>query len=263
MNAQNSPFFLEMDSYLSWWRDGGVDAQVSDTPHNWMNASSIDATDLEAFVAALNLDGEKSAAKPIATTIQPVGNQTKPPLPPLPESLSDLPAVLGQICSSAQRPCVLPMGSGQEPLCIVTDMPTQDDERTGGLFSGEDGALLNNMLKAIGLARQDCYIFATLPYFTASPQTMDADAPYYQLLLRRHVSFLGARHMLVLGDLASRLIFDKGVLQSRANLHDVNHDSGHISASSCFHPHGLLKRPAHKRMAWQDLQLLLRTLTPQ
>ena len=49
-------------------------------------------------------------------------------------------------------------GEAGAPLMLLTAWPEIDDQRDGVLFSGPAGALLDAMLRAIGLTRDQCYV---------------------------------------------------------------------------------------------------------
>ncbi len=249
-----------ISSYLAWWNDAGVVFTVCDTPTAWLSDVQNDATDFDILMAQMNLTENADAPKAAMPPPQADATGKDTAFPALPTKLDGMPAFYAELSAKTNRRCVLPTGKGTERLCILTDMPRPDDEKSGALFLGEDGALLNNMLAAIGLSRTDAYIFSAIPFHAATPQSYQDDVAFYKSLMRRHLSLLAARHVLIFGDLTSRLLLDKPIMQSRGSLHNVNHDSGHNVTSSCFHPHGLLKRPAYKRTAWQDLLLLRKTL---
>ncbi len=259
MDAAKDPVLVATKSYHAWWLDAGLDVLCADEPAGWLNAAQGDATDFDTYVKSLEASDKTKASPRPEPAHRADDMATSTDWPALPTALADLPEYYRNLCAITNRSCLAPMGNGSELLCIVTDMPTQGDGKSGQLFSGEDGILLSNMLKAIGLSRADVFIIAAVPYFTASPD-YQAQADYWASLLRRQLSILTARHVLVLGDAGSRFLIGDNSAKMRGRLHDVNHDSGHISLSTSFHPMGLLKRPDFKRMAWQDLQLVTKAL---
>ena len=259
MDASKAPILAATESYHLWWQDAGYDVPCADEAVAWLYDGHDDATDFDAYVRTLEA-GQN--AKPAQAPATPVSDHAKAALedwPALPKNKEALSEFFAEFSQKTNRRCIAPMGTGDEPLCIITDMPTPADMKSGQLFSGEDGVLLANMLKAIGLTRADVFITAAIPFFSAANDHQQFGA-FLTSLLQRQLSFLGARHVLVFGDAGSRLLLNETSAKMRGRLHDVNHDSGHISLSTSFHPMGLLKRPQFKRMAWQDLQLVAKAI---
>ncbi len=259
MDATKAPILAATESYHAWWQDAGFDVPCADAPVAWLNDGNDDATAFDAYVRSLEAG---QIAKPAPTATVPHLGDVKASaddLPELPKTVEALTQFYAHLSQKTNRPCLAPIGAGQEPLCIITDMPTQGDMKSGQLFSGDDGALLANMLKAIGLNRAEVFIMAAVPFFSAVNDHQQFGNFLTSLLLRQ-MSLLKARHVLVLGDAGSRFLLNETSAKMRGRLHDVNHDSGHISLSTSFHPMGLLKRPEFKRMAWQDLQLVAKAI---
>lgn len=253
------PILTAAQSYHAWWRDAGYDELCADQTTAWLNDGVDDATEFDAYVRTLEA-AEKSKAHPTAQPMQLAKAQPSSlDLPALPSSLANLPDFYALLSQQTNRPCVAPTGTGREQLCIITDMPTQADTKSGQLFDGEDGVLLSNMLKAIGLTRAKVFMTAAVPFFSAVNDHQQY-GEFLSSLLRRQLSLITARHVLVFGDAGSRLLFNETSAKMRGRLHDINHDNGHITLSTSFHPMGLLKRPEFKRMAWQDLQLVAKAL---
>jgi uracil-DNA glycosylase len=259
MDAEKAPILAATESYHAWWQDAGYDVPCADEAIAWLDDDEDDATDFDAYVRSLEA-AEKTKVQPAAQPAQLAKAQPAAhDLPALPNSVIELSDFYAHLSQKTNRPCVAPIGTGQELLCIITDMPTQADSKSGQLFSGEDGLLLANMLKAIGLTRTDVFIMAAIPFFSAANDHQQF-GEFLSALLRRQLSFINPRHVLVLGDAGSRFLLNETSAKMRGRLHDINHDNGHISLSTSFHPMGLLKRPQFKRMAWQDLQLVAKAL---
>jgi uracil-DNA glycosylase len=259
MNAGKSPILAASESYHAYWQEAGYTVQCVDEAVSWLNDVHDDATDFDTYVRSLEVAEKSKSLQSAPTHNLAEVRPATPDLPALPNTISVLAEIYPRLSEITNRPCLAPIGTGREFLCIITDMPTQVDAKAGQYFSGEDGVLLSNMLKAIGLTRSAVFITAAIPFFSAA-NDHDKYGEYLTSLLRRQLSLIGARHILVLGDAGSRFLLNETSLKMRGRLHDINHDNGHMSLSTSFHPLGLLKRPEFKRMAWQDLQLVAKAI---
>lgn len=260
MDVENPSVFAHAESYSTWWRDAGFEVPCGEKPAGWLNAADADATDFDAYVRALE-------AAPLAPSARDAVAEPTPPRqanvadwPQLPSGLNDLSRYFIELSAKTNRPCLSAEGTGGESLCIITDRPTLLDEKAGRFFTGEDGQLFGNMMKAIGLSRADIFLTAAIPY-AGRGETHSPDAQaYLAALLRRQISLISARHILVFGDAGSRFLLGETAVKMRGRLHEINHDKGQSSLSTTFHPHGLLTRPEFKKLAWQDLQLVAKAL---
>lgn len=265
MNAVNLNSPDVVRSYLNWWQDAGYLCATTAESGGWLqDAISVDA-DFDAMMAqfaapepvAKNRDSADAPAHAAQSD-----SEAKAPALPLPDTYQALLTLLSDVSAlpfhGTGRNAALPIGSPDAKVCIVTDMPTQMDETTGQILSGEEGALLRNMVAAMGLTMDDVYLCAFAPRYM--PMAATADYAQYAALWRRHASFLKAQHILILGNQAAQLIFGKNLPDMRGRLHDVNHDVGKMVGTATFHPRGLLKKPMAKRQAWRDLQFLMKEM---
>ena len=145
---------------------------------------------------------------------------------------------------------VLPQKSANNhsQLVIITDIPSTDDEDIGKILSGAAGELLNKMLCAIGLSRDNvsiCPLVFWRPSGGRKPTTEELDIA--QPFVARAIELIQPVAILTLGSLAateiSRMI-DSGKVESN------------IKIVSIFHPNYLLLKPDSKKAAWEELQKL-------
>jgi DNA polymerase len=145
-------------------------------------------------------------------------------------------------------------GSLQPRLVIVGEAPGAEEDRTGRPFVGAAGQLLEKMLAAIGLGRGDVFICNLLkcrPPQNRNPRPDEVAAcrPY----LREQLEILQPQLILALGSPAVRELLrtERGVMSLRGRFARTP-DGWRVMPS--FHPAYLLRNPAAKRQAWEDLQ---------
>ena len=143
-------------------------------------------------------------------------------------------------------------------LMVLTAWPEVDDQRDGTLFTGPAGPLLDAILRAIGLTRDDCYIASLAVTRPAGGRCDESDAAELDRLLRHHVALARPQRLLLVGSDMLRLATGRPLADVRGKLLDLNHDGGKVEAVAIAHPAMLLARPAHKAAAWDSLKLLNR-----
>jgi len=168
-----------------------------------------------------------------------------------------------QLCDLHQRRSQTVFGAGdrQAELMIVGEAPGTEEDHIGEPFVGQAGQLLNAMLQAIGIQRQQVYIANMLKCRPAEDHHPSVDqANKCQDYLFRQIDLVQPKLILVLGRFAAqRLLNTKDALESlRKQLH-AEPRSG-IPMLVTYHPAYLLRSPKKKREAWQDLIAVKKTL---
>jgi DNA polymerase len=152
------------------------------------------------------------------------------------------------------RTCVVPgEGSYKTRLMFIGEGPGKQEDLQGRPFVGPAGQLLTQMIRAIGLERNDVYIANIVkcrPPFNRAPTREEAQAclPF----LREQVAFLRPRILVALGATAARHIISPSV---RITLdHGVWTRRGAFWLIPTFHPAALLRDPEKKKDAWEDFK---------
>ena len=147
-------------------------------------------------------------------------------------------------------------GSRQAGWMIIGEGPGAEEDRQGVPFVGRAGKLLDNMLRAIGLQREAVYITNVVKCRPPGnrdprPEEIAACRPY----LERQIELLEPRILLAVGRIAAQTLLDTQAPLGR--LRGKLHDYGprHIPLVVTYHPAYLLRSPAQKARAWDDLRL--------
>ncbi len=170
-----------------------------------------------------------------------------------------------QACGLCQgrRQTVFGVGDRQAQWMVIGEAPGEQEDRQGEPFVGPAGQLLNNMLRAIGLARDaqgegGVYIANTLkcrPPGNRNPEPaeMASCAPY----LERQVALVQPRMILAMGRFAVQFLLQTqepiGRLRGRVHRYQG------VPVVVTYHPAYLLRNPADKARAWDDLCLAVQT----
>ena len=160
---------------------------------------------------------------------------------------------------------VFGVGSRTADLLIIGEAPGAEEDRRGEPFVGRAGQLLNAMLGAIHLAREDVYIANILkcrPPNNRDPKSGEAATctPY----LQRQIELLQPRVILALGRIAAQWLLESDAPIGRLRGRTFEFGTGATPLVVSYHPAYLLRSPLAKSKSWEDLKLVKRLLrTPQ
>ena len=151
---------------------------------------------------------------------------------------------------------VFGVGDLRAPWLVVGEAPGAEEDRQGEPFVGRAGQLLNAMLRAIGLARgENVYnanILKSRPPGNRDPKPEEVASclPY----LRRQIGLLEPRIILAVGRIAAQnlLATDASLARLRGRVHQFGDLNTPVVVT--YHPAYLLRTPADKRKAWEDLK---------
>lgn len=149
---------------------------------------------------------------------------------------------------------VFGIGNEQAEWMIVGEAPGADEDRQGEPFVGRAGQLLNNMLLAIGLQRQQVYIANILKCRPPNnrdprPEEVVKCEPY----LKRQVELVNPKIILAVGRIAAHNLLKTETSLSRLRGQCFSYGDNDTPLVVTYHPAYLLRSPKEKRKAWQDL----------
>jgi DNA polymerase len=147
-------------------------------------------------------------------------------------------------------------GAPTADLMIVGEAPGRDEDLEGKPFVGRAGRLLDKMLAAIGLSEPDVHI-TNIVYWrppgnrTPTPQEALACRPF----LERQIELVAPKILVAVGGAAAKELFGvtEGIMRLRGKWREVAVGERKIQAIATLHPAYLLRTPAAKQLAWQDL----------
>ena len=149
---------------------------------------------------------------------------------------------------------VFGVGSATAQLLIIGEAPGAEEDRLGEPFVGRAGQLLNAMLASIGLDRHAVYIANILkcrPPRNRDPKPEEAEA--CAEFLAGQIRAIQPRLILAVGRIAAQWLLrsDAPLGRLRGRLHHYGADQTPLLVT--YHPAYLLRSPAQKRRAWEDL----------
>ena len=200
----------------------------------------------------------ESASLPFAAT--PGGALSGDSLP----SLASLAAIVAScrkcgLCSTRKQ-TVFSDGSDQARIMFVGEAPGADEDAKGIPFVGRAGQLLTKMIEdGMGIPRQDVYIANILkcrPPDNRNPEP--AEIASCRGYLEEQIAIVKPEVLVALGKFAAQFLLetDEGIMRLRGRWGTYRG----IPVMPTFHPSFLLRQPAQKREAWEDLLKVLAKL---
>lgn len=154
---------------------------------------------------------------------------------------------------------VFGVGNPAARLMFVGEGPGADEDAQGLPFVGRAGQLLNNMITAMGLNREDCYIANVVKCRPPGNRTPEPDeANTCSPFLFRQIDVVRPQVLVALGATAATYLL--GARQPLAGLRGRIHAFRGMSLIVTYHPAFLLRDPRQKKEAWADLQIAMKEL---
>ncbi|MGO4566254.1 uracil-DNA glycosylase family protein [Rhizobium sp. 2YAF20] len=175
-------------------------------------------------------------------------------------SLSELRSALegfnGCNLKNSAKSTIFASGSAESGIMVIGPMPSADDDRESLAFAGRNGQLLDRMLAAISLRREQILLTNVIPWRppgnrTPSGPEMDICRPF----IERQIALAEPRAVLLLGNFTARFFFggSETIHAMRGQWREIGVGGRAIPAIASLHPQDLLTAPINKRLAWADL----------
>ena len=241
---------------------------------------------LRAFMAegngasARNESGKTDAPPPPKPVLsEAVPGESRPAIPPSvlpapapapecassagkqPETLEELREIVLQCqkCPLAPTRHTVVFGEGNPHarLMFVGEGPGEQEDLQGRPFVGPAGQLLDRMILAMQFTREEVYIANVVkcrPPHNRNPEPEEADA--CRGYLARQIELIQPEVIVVLGAVAARFLLQRREGITRLRGHWLGYNG--IPVMPTFHPSYLLRDPSGKRLAWSDLQQVMK-----
>ena len=156
-------------------------------------------------------------------------------------------------------------GNLNAKVMLIGEAPGKDEDQQGIPFVGRAGQLLNKMLLAINLQREDVYITNVVNWRPPDNSTPnDEEILEFLPFLQRQIDIVKPKFIFLLGGVAAKAILSTPLAlgKLRGKWHEyksLNLDES-IPTIASYHPAFLLRSPQYKKHSWEDLQMLQKKL---
>lgn len=264
-----------LQALIAWWADAGIEM---DEP---IVAPRAPATPVASNSAAPRLERRQAAPEPVrAATPQAAraaGYGDSAPKGPDAQTLAGGAETLDALMAAIEtydgcalkrtaRNTIFARGDRAARVMIVGDAPGRDEDEQGEPFAGPTGQLVDRMLAAIGLGRDDAYLTCVLNWRPPGMRAPTQDEIALCLpFAERHIALKQPDFLILAGGQSTQTLLrsDAPITRLRGQWTDYQvRDKGGeptgatIPTLPIFHPGYLIRRPSEKRLAWQDLLAL-------
>jgi len=148
-------------------------------------------------------------------------------------------------------------GDFKSSLMIVGEGPGQKEDEIGKPFVGDAGQLLNKMLKAIKINRENVYITNVVNYRPPDNRKPEpSEINRYSEFLREHISIIDPKILILMGSTAMEALFGSKIKISkeRGMWKEIIINNKTYLVMITFHPAYLLRQADQKKYSWADLK---------
>ena len=164
-----------------------------------------------------------------------------------------------RLSKQGRKQIVFGVGNPKAELMFIGEAPGADEDQQGEPFVGRAGQLLNNMIKAMGLRREDVYIANIIKCRPPGNRTPERDecetcSPF----LMRQIAAIKPKAIVALGAVAAKtlLAINAPMTEFRGRWFDFRGTKLAVT----YHPAFLLRDPRQKKETWKDLQMVMKEL---
>ncbi len=220
---------------LEFIKNSGVNYYLQDSPRNW-----FDNTLSTSSISIKNENGDKF------DKIQQIIKKIKSYDTPLKNAANNLVVYDGNLDSK---------------VMFIGEAPGRDEDMQGLPFVGRAGQLLNKMLAAINLKREEVYITNVVNWRPPDNRTpTDEEILEFLPFLQEQIDIVNPDFIFLLGGVAAKAILSTpltlGKLRGTWHEYQSLHLNKTIYTVASYHPAFLLRSPQYKKASWEDLKML-------
>ena len=159
---------------------------------------------------------------------------------------------------------VLGDGNINSSIMLIGEAPGIEEDKSGTTFKGEVGNLLNKMLLAIGIKRQNIYCSYTInfrPPEDRKPTTQEIKR--YSVFLRKHISIINPKIIILMGSSAMEAVtgINSKISSERGKWKEIILKNKTYPVMISFNPSYLIRFSENKKYSWEDLKKIKQKIT--
>ena len=148
-------------------------------------------------------------------------------------------------------------GNPKSQIMIVGEGPGEKEDIQGKPFVGDAGMLLNKMLNAIKIKRENVYITNVVNYRPPQNRKPEiSEIKRYSVFLREHILIINPKILILMGSTAMEALFGQKlkISKERGKWKEIIINQKTFLTILTFHPAYLLRQPDQKKYSWEDLK---------
>ena len=159
---------------------------------------------------------------------------------------------------------ILGDGNIDSPIMLIGEAPGIEEDKAGISFQGEVGSLLNKMLLAINIKKEN--IYSTYAVNFRPPEDRkptSAEIKKYSIFLQKHISIIQPKIIILMGSTAMESLtgLNSKITIERGKWKEVIVKNTNYNVIITFNPSYLLRVPENKKYSWEDLKLIKQKIT--
>ena len=152
---------------------------------------------------------------------------------------------------------VLGAGNLNSSIMLISEAPGLEEEVSGLPFEGEVGELLDKMLLAINIERQNIYITYTINFRPPEDRKpTSAEIKRYSIFLKEHISIIDPKIIVLMGSSAMEAVtgVNEKISSERGKWKEIILKNKTYPIMITFNPSYLIRFPENKKYSWEDLK---------
>jgi len=152
---------------------------------------------------------------------------------------------------------ILGDGNINSPIMLIGEAPGIEEDKSGSTFKGEIGELLNKMLLAIGIKKQNIYCGYAINFRPPEDRKPTAqEIKRYSLFLKEHISIINPKIIVLMGGTAMEAVtgINTKISSERGKWKETIIKNKTYPVIISFNPSYLIRFPENKKYSWEDLK---------
>ncbi len=154
-------------------------------------------------------------------------------------------------------------GNNNSPIMLIGEAPGLLEDNSGLSFQGNIGTLLNNMLSAININRDNVYCTYSINFRTPEDRKpISQEIKRYSPFLKEHISIINPKIIILLGSTAMEAVTGtkNKISSERGKWKEIILNNKTFSLMITFSPSYLIRFPENKKYSWEDLKKIRQKL---
>ena len=148
-------------------------------------------------------------------------------------------------------------GNIDSPIMLIGEAPGEIEDKVGNPFKGESGELLDKMLIAINIKRQNIYTSYAINF--RPPEDRKPTSPEikrYSNFLKEHISIIDPKIIILMGSTAMEAVtgINEKISSERGKWKEIILNNNTYPLMITFNPSYLIRYPDNKKYSWEDLK---------
>ena len=158
---------------------------------------------------------------------------------------------------SNSKNIVLGEGNIDSPIMLIGEAPGEIEDKVGNPFKGESGELLDKMLIAINIKRQNIYISYAINFRPPEDRKPTSqEIKRYSNFLKEHISIIDPKIIILMGSTAMEAVtgINEKISSERGKWKEIILNNNTYPLMITFNPSYLIRYPDNKKYSWEDLK---------